>query len=425
VASKNEISENSWIKLDQAIENGRDDLILLIQELIRRPSDKSEKKSQIFLRDWLNGFGIDCDMWDINPAKLSMHRAWVDTGLDYHDRPNLVAVHKGIGKGKSISLLGHIDVVPYEEPEKWIGGDPWSGIIDDGKIYGRGSLDMKAGVAIAAFLVAMIKQLDIELSGDIVFQSVIDEETGGNGTLAAIEKGYRADASIFIEPSGEDYMAISGRGAQFFRITIPGQAGGIEYQYDLANAISKATNLLKAVERYADMLNSQADHPYYAYEKTKVPCAICKIQSGNWPSTLPAVCEMEGSIECLPGEDIEDRKKDFKQYLLRVAEQDEWLREHPPMIDWFGLRYESAEIPIKAPIVECVRKASMNVLGKDVLPVGGGGSDLRLPILYADSPCILYGPKGGAIHSTNEYVLIDSIFNVTKVIGRSILEWCA
>ena len=220
-------------------------------------------------------------------------------------------------------------------------------------------------------------------------------------------------------------MAISGRGAQFFRITIPGQAGGIEYQYDLANAITKAAVLYNAVERYADVLNSHADHDYYAHEKTKVPCAICKIQSGNWPSTLPAVCEMEGSIECLPGEDIEDRKKDFKQYILKVAEQDEWLRKNPPIIEWFGLRYESAEIPLESPIVDCVRNASQTVLGKDVLPVGGGGSDLRLPVLYADSPCILYGPKGGAIHSTNEYVLIDSVINVTRVIGRTILEWCA
>ena len=423
--SKNAFDENAWKMLEQAIENQQEVLVKLIQDLIRRPSDKTEKGAQLFLRDWLKDFDIDCEIWDINPGKLSTHRAWVETGLDYKDRPNLVTVHRGTGEGKSISLLGHIDVVPFEEPEKWVGGDPWSGIIQDGKIFGRGSLDMKSGLAIGAFLVALIKKTGIQLRGDIILQSVIDEENGGNGTLAAIEKGYRADASIFLEPSGEEFMGISGRGAQFFRITIPGQAGGIEYQYDLSSAISKAVYLYKAVERYSDMLNSKADHPYYAYDQTKVPCAICKIQSGNWPSTLPAECVMEGSIECLPGVDIEDRKKDFQQYIFQVAEQDEWLREHPPVFEWFGLRYESAEIPIDSPIIDCVRRASQTVLSKDVLPVGGGGSDLRLPVLYADSPCILYGPKGGAIHSTNEYVLVESIINVTKVVGRSILEWCA
>jgi len=414
-----------WDALKNEIEQNKGELISLIQELIRFPSDKSEEESQLHLKKWLEKYGLESDMWDIDPRTLSKHRAWVETGLDYADRPNLVSVVKGQGGGRSLSLLGHMDVVPFEEPEKWVDEDPWSGSIVDGKIYGRGSVDMKAGVAIAAFLLALIKNLKIQLRGDIVFQSVIDEENGGNGTLGAIEKGYRADASIFLEPTGEEFMGISGRGAQFFRITVPGLGGGIEYQYQTPNAINKAMILYRAVECYADMLNSAADHPFYAHDETKVPCAICKIQAGNWASTLPVECVMEGSIECLPGENIEDRKADFKDYLLKVASQDQWMRENLPVIEYFGLRYESAEIPIDSPIIQCVREASKTVLGKDVQPLGAGGSDLRLPVLYADSPCILYGPKGGAIHSTNEFVFIESALNVAMVVGKTILDWCA
>lgn len=415
---------NPWLTYSSKISENFEELVQLLQELIRRPSHISEKESQLYIKTWLEERGIESDLWDLDVDLLKSHPAWVETGRSYEDRPNLVSTLKGSGQGKSLSLLGHIDVVPVEELEKWIDADPWSGKRIDNKIYGRGSLDMKAGVAIALFLLATLKETGLKLKGDIILQSLIDEENGGNGTLAAIVRGYRADSSIFLEPSEEDFMGISGRGAQFFRITIPGQGGGIEYQYSTPNAISKAMIIFQAVERYADFLNSKADHPLYQYTETKVPCAICTIQAGNWPSTTPANCVMEGSLECLPGEDIDEAKESFKKYLLLSAKPDPWLKEHPPEIEWFGLRLESAEIPVNSPIVECVRNASKLVLNKDVLPLGGGGSDLRLPILYANSPCINYGPKGGAIHSTNEYVDLNSVLNVTKVLGKVILDWC-
>jgi acetylornithine deacetylase len=415
---------DNWKIYSSIIDNNFEDLVVLLQELVRRPSHISEKECQVFLRDWLEARGIHSEMWDIDVEELSTHNAWVETGLEYTDRPNLVARINGTGNGKSLSLLGHMDVVPIEEHEKWLDGNPYSGKISQNRLYGRGALDMKAGVAIGSFLLAMLKKSGIKIKGDLLLQSIIDEENGGNGTLAAIIRGFRGDASIFLEPSEEDYMGISGRGAQFFRITIPGQGGGIEYQYSIPNAISKSILIIEAVERYSDVLNSAATHPLYDDSETKVPCAICTIRAGNWPSTTPVNCVMEGSLECLPGENIDVAREKFKDYLLFVAKQDQWMKDHPPLIEWFGLRLESAEVAIDSPIVECVRNASREVLGKDVKPLGGGGSDLRLPVLYANNPCINYGPKGGAIHSTNEYVELDSIRNVAKVIGKVILDWC-
>jgi acetylornithine deacetylase len=314
-----------WVLYSTKIEENFEDLVILLQELIHRPSHSSEKECQVFIKNWLDQRGIESDLWDLDVDTLKFHQAWVETGLSYKDRPNLAATIKGNGTGKSLSLLGHIDVVPVEEPNQWVDANPWSGKRIDNKLYGRGSLDMKAGVAISLFLAAILKETGLKLKGDLIIQSLIDEENGGNGTLAAIVRGYRADSSIFLEPSEEDYMGISGRGAQFFRITIPGQSGGIEYQYSCPNAINKAMIIFQAVERYADYLNSTADHPLYQYTETKVPCAVCTIHAGNWPSTTPAFCVMEGSLECLPGEDIDVAKERFKKYLLLAAKQDPWL----------------------------------------------------------------------------------------------------
>ena len=415
---------DAWSLYSERIKANRDELIRLTQELVRLPSDTNENACQQFIKGWLEAKGITPDVWELDTVNLRAHPAYVETGLDYSGRPNLAATIPGEGGGRSLSLLGHVDVVPVEEEDQWIEQNPWSGTLVDGRLYGRGSVDMKSGLAIGLVLAAALKESGISLRGDLIVQSVIDEENGGNGTLDAILRGYKADASIFLEPSEEDYMGISGRGAQFFRITVPGVGGGIEYQYDMPNAIGKAFVIYQAVERYADYLNAKASHPLYDYTDTKVPCAICKIQAGNWPSTTPAFCQMEGSMECLPGEDIQQAKADFRNYLLKVASQDPWLAEHPPEIEWFGLWYESAEIPVDAPIVECLRQASRDTLEKDIQPIGGGGSDLRLLVLHADSPCVMYGPKGGAIHSTNEYVDVESMMNVALVVGKAILDWC-
>jgi acetylornithine deacetylase len=255
-------------------------------------------------------------------------------------------------------------------------------------------------------------------------QFVVDEENGGNGTLAAITRGYRSDGTIFLEQTGSDYLVVSSRGAHFFRVTVQGVEVGIEFQFTQPNAIEKAFKLFRAVQGYALWRAAQAGDPLYDHDPTKIPSAICKIHAGNWPSTLPAQCIMEGSIECLPGEDIDKVMQQFEAYLLEAARQDEWMRQHPPRIEWFGLRYEAGLTQPDDPFVRSLSTAVETITGSQPIVVGGGGSDLRLPVLYANSPSVLFGPSGGAIHSTDEYVDVDSVMRVAQILGKFILDWC-
>ena len=190
------------------------------------------------------------------------------------------------------------------------------------------------------------------------------------------------------------------------------------------NVIEKAFIMFNAVQSYASWRASEADHHLYDWDPTKIPVAVCKIQAGSWPSTFASQSIMEGSLECLPGENIEKTKETFKDYLLECAQQDPWLKKNPPNIEWFGLRYESAETELNSPLVVEFSKSYERVTGNKPAILGGGGSDLRLPILYANSPSAHFGPTGGAIHSTDEYVDIDSVMEVAKVLGRFILDWC-
>ena len=181
--------------------------------------------------------------------------------------------------GRSLKFNGHTDVVPIGPPELWQYG-PFSGEFVDGRVYGRGSADMKGGVVSNVLCVLALQSAAIKLQGDVIVECVVDEESGGNGTLASVMRGYSADACIFTEPTGLDKLAVSNRGAQFFRITVPGEEGGIEYKHELTNPITKSFEVFHAVEAYSIMRESQVSHPLYDdIYNTKVPTGI--LQNGR------------------------------------------------------------------------------------------------------------------------------------------------
>lgn len=413
-------------RIDVAVEECRESIVSLLQELVRVPSvvgSGREGEAQAIVLRELTKLGTAPDIWEPDLEEIRRHKAFVPVARDYKDRPNVVAVVKGAGGGRSLAFNGHIDVVPVDPNTKWEHG-PWSADRVGSRIHGRGSADMKGGVVAGIVALQILKGLGVKLKGDVAFHSVADEEDGGNTTLACILRGYKADATVFLEPTGPALMFVSSRGAQFFRIRVRGQEGGIEYRYQIPSAIEKAIKVFEAVEGYANWRESQARDPLYELHPTKIPVAVCKIQGGAWPSTVPGECLLEGSLECLPGEEIREVREQFRAYILQVSSTDPWLKEHPPEVEWFGLMLESGLTGADAAIVKAVQAAAEAVTGQPPLAVGGGGSDLRLPVLYAGSQAVLFGPGGGPIHSVDEWVDIDQVVAVTKIAARLACDWC-
>jgi acetylornithine deacetylase len=133
---------------------------------------------------------------------------------------------------------------------------------------------------------------------------------------------------------------------------------------------------------------------------------------------------MEGTIECLPGEDIQEVKEKFKSYLMEWSCKDRWLKDHPLKVEWFGLWFDAAEVPVDHPFVLTLKQVAKSITGEDVWVGGGGGCDLRLPVLYADTPSVLFGPKGGLIHGTDEYVEFEEVMTCAKILAITAVEWC-
>ena len=176
-------------RIDQAIAEHSDDALKLLQELVRIPSlEGAEKPCMDVLERELRGMNLDVDRWIPDDEELAAHPAYVPTGWSYAERPNVVGIYRGAGGGKSLKLNGHVDVVPIGPPELWQYG-PWSGAFVDGKVYGRGSADMKGGVVSNVLTARALQTAGIKLAGDLIIDCVVDEEAGGNGTLATVLRG--------------------------------------------------------------------------------------------------------------------------------------------------------------------------------------------------------------------------------------------
>lgn len=415
-----------------AAETKRDRLTDIVARSVRIPSVSGEEQAVVeFYKNEVNGKGWEVDSWAPNTEELKNHPAYVPVEYGYDDRENIVARRPGTGSGRTLALFGHTDVVPVETPDKWA-HPPYSGDIEDGKIYGRGSADMKGGCGVAVVALEVLDELGVRLAGDVEAHLILDEEAGGNGTLAAVLRGHYGPETgcIMMEPTSPDRLIISNRGAQFFRITVPGQEGGTEYHRDLFSAIDGAILMYEAVKAFAWMRESHVSNPLYedpryvAYRRTKVPTAVCKIRAGAWPSTVAAEAVLEGTIECMPNEDIRAIVDEFERYLHEVAADHWFLKDHPITFERFGLWFESAGLDFDDPFVTTLVSASEQALGRKPLVAGGGGSDLRLPVLYSKSPTVLWGPAGGMIHSVDEYVEIDQLVEMLKAVLVTAVDWC-
>lgn len=178
---------NQWIKDHR--EEGTD----LLQRLVQAPSTQgNEADAQAIVAQKLEEMGLKVDIWEPNGGELKKHSYFYSPRAEFSNSPNVVGIMKGTGGGRSIILNGHIDVVPDGDRDQW-DDDPYSGAIKNGKMFGRGVTDMKGGNVSLILAMQALKENGIHLKGDVIFQSVIEEESGGARTLATVLRGYKAD----------------------------------------------------------------------------------------------------------------------------------------------------------------------------------------------------------------------------------------
>jgi acetylornithine deacetylase len=412
--------------IDDAVERLDGFSVDLLRDLVQTPSITGhERDVQSSVERRLAEMGLEVDSWCPARNELEHHPAFSDDGLPLGDRPVVVARWRGSDpKARSLILNGHVDVVPTGDDSSWTDG-PWSGAVRDGCLWGRGACDMKGGLVAGIAAIAALQHLDIRPRGDVLVESVIGEETGGAGTLATLIRGYRADAALILEPTRMAVCPI-GAGALSFRIHVRGRAAHGATRLEGVSAVQKFYTLMDAIEEFERQRSMNFHHPFFEPGELVAPISIGKVQAGDWPSTVPETLIAEGRYGVLPGEDVATARESFESAIARAAEMDDWLRQNAPRVEWFEGQFEPGETPADAAIIGELTAAHADVCGRQSRIHGVPyGSDLRLFTKHGNMHAVLYGPGDVRIaHSLNEFVPLDEVRSVARVVARVIANWC-
>ena len=408
------------------IDAHRDDAVRFLQQMIQIPSvTGNEGPVQDFLAGYLAELGLSVDKFVPSLDELRRHPAYVKEAQPYEGRPNVVATLKGAGGGKSLLFNGHIDVIPEGAPENWQHG-PWSGDIADGRLYGRGTSDMKSGAAAFTMAIQAIMDSGVRLNGDVIAEYVMDEELTGNGTLACVMKGYKADAGICCETSSM-HVQPGSIGRIWFEIKVKGKEAGIQRRFEGISGIDLGYLVKNIVNEFEAGRVATVTHPLYPDILSTIPCAIGQFESGTYYSAFPDSCLLKGSMATVPGEDSAQIKAEFAAFVRRrAAEEHPWLAEHPPEVVYTGYFAEPSEIPVDSPIVQALCESYASVLGEQPSVTGRqGAADIRHMNTYGDTPTVIFGPgRTEQMHANNEWVALEDYHNAIKILARTILDWC-
>ncbi|HYL80961.1 MAG TPA: M20/M25/M40 family metallo-hydrolase, partial [Candidatus Acidoferrum sp.] len=302
---------------------------------------------------------------------------------------------------------------------------PWSGAISGGKLYGRGSVDDKAGLAVILFVARCIRSLGLSLRGDVILQSTVDEEWGGGGTLATLQRGYRADAAILLEPTTLE-ICPAARGGQAFRVTVPGKGAHPFRSYEGVSALEKAIPLLASLKVLEGERQEQFRTALFERYPIFLPIVIGKISADMIPSKVPERCVFEGLMGYAPDEAYGDARRELEVCVGRAAEADPWLQEHAPVVEWLGLNKEGAHTPTDHPFVRMMGESFVRVMHAEPTIVGfPAGCDLPHLRKHAGIPSLVFGPGNPVIaHGSNEYVELEAVLSAAKIVTTAVLRWC-
>jgi acetylornithine deacetylase len=292
-------------RIRDAVDAAFDDQVQFTAELVRHPSLRgAEQTAQDFIAGALRARGYAVDRWLIDPEAIRHLPGFSPIHADYANALNVVGAHRPRSvSGRSLILNGHIDVVPVGPSDMW-DTPPFAPRIEDGWMYGRGAGDMKAGLAGAVYALDALCSLGFQPAADVFVQSVIEEECTGNGALACLQRGYRADAALIPEPLG-DALVQAQIGVIWFQVKLRGRPVHVAYAGTGANAIEAAFPIIQALHGLeADWNSAERRHPAYADVVHPLNLNIGRIVGGDWPSSVPAWCTFDVRIAVFPGQDV-------------------------------------------------------------------------------------------------------------------------
>ena len=413
-------------QIKDAVDASFDEQVDFTAELVKFPSRRGrEHTAQDFMAVAMREQGLAVDRWRIDVDQISHLPGFSPVYTDYDNAFNVVGGHRCENpKGRSLILNGHIDVVPEGPHEMWT-SPPYSPRIDGGWLYGRGSGDMKAGLAGAMYALRALQNQGWRPAADVFLQSVVEEECTGNGALACLARGYRAEAALIPEPMG-DSLVRAQIGVIWLQIKVQGIPVHVAYAGTGSNAIDAAFVLIQGLKELEQKWNAErVDQPYYADHDHPINFNVGKIAGGDWASSVPSWCVFDLRVAVYPGDDLGARRAELEDCIRQAASQDTFLRNAPPQITYNGFLAEGYVLQDADEAEAALGWAHAEAYGKPLQAhATTATTDARFFGLYADIPGLVYGPLSDAIHGFDERVNLESVRQNTQAMALFIAEWC-
>ncbi|TMW73514.1 peptidase [Alteribacter natronophilus] len=407
------------------IAGAREDAVRFLQSMIREPSTQmNEAGIQAMVAGKLEELGFAVDVWEPGGESLLNHADFISPRASFRGSPNVAGVKKGRGGGRSLVLNGHVDVVPEGDLKDWT-CDPYGGEYKNGKVYGRGATDMKGGSSALLLAVEALKECGVELKGDLIFHSVIEEESGGAGTLAAIVKGYTGDAALIPEPTGMKIFPKQ-QGSVWFRLHVKGRSAHGGTRYEGVSAIEKSKRVLDVLSQLERKRNERISDPLFDSIPIPVPINVGVIEGGEWPSSVPDLVRIEGRFGIAPDENINEAKREFVEAVAALGMEDGWFAAHPVEVEWFGARWLPGSVDTEHPLLGILENHFTEVMGeRPAVEASPWGTDGGLLTAAGQTPTVVFGPGVTSMaHYADEYIEVDKVISCAQIIALTIMDWC-
>jgi acetylornithine deacetylase len=425
-------------RLADEIADRRDAVVDLLAALVafdtRAPGPDLEPRDeaalQAYLAERLRAAGLDVDVWEPDATTLPENGYGIPPGYHFEGRPQLVAHKAGTGGGRSLLFNGHVDVVTPEPLEQWT-SDPFTATLRDGRVYGRGACDMKGGVAAMVLATEVLMKLGVRLRGDLLVNTVTDEESTAAGSLAAVAHGVAADGAIVPEPTALTAW-LGTRGSLMPEITVAGRAGHAGFPHEHwtdggpVNAIEKTQVVLGALHALRDeWRDRRATQHRWLRTGTIVPTAF---DAGQWIVSYPAAARLRCHVQYLPAQADADGTgapvvREIEERVRAAATADPWLAANPPSFRWHGdvpAAFVEPQTPIAATTLDAMAACGLHREIASRTTWFDGATFTR-----AGTPAIAFGP--GAIaqaHAVDEYVSIDELVRAAQVLAVAAVRFC-
>jgi len=414
-----------------AVESNFAQQVDFLCELTRFPSTRGEESTA---QEWMTKAflerGLHIDRWLLDHRELEHLPGYSPVLSPYDNAINLVGISASkTARGRSLILNGHIDVVPTGPADMW-SRPPYSAEIEGDWLYGRGAGDMKAGLCANLFALDALAALGFRPAANCFLQSVVEEECTGNGALACLHRGYRAEAAIIPEPFNESLVSAQ-VGVIWLQIRLKGIPAHVAYAAAGVNAIEAVFPLVAALRELEHRWNHDLAKPsHYGHIDHPLNLNIGKIEGGDWASSVPSWATLDVRMGIYPGQDLNQAEQAIRDCILTAAKQSAFLRENPPEIINHGFRAEGYSLAdddseAAASAIETLASAHQQVNGQTLRQEAiTATTDARFFGLYGGIPTLVYGPKAEHIHGYDERVSLSSTQRVTQTIALFIANWC-